>query len=293
MAVSGRVEFDARGRAGVMGQPVFDTGPATAFVAVPLVRETRRTFDILGRPVRTATPDGGVTTIAYGFGTLDGVTRLQKRVTDANGKSKVHFISVREEILGIQETNTLGGAPRTLLTEYAYNPLSELVAVLDAKENLTKGTYDTTGELISLESPDNGRTEYLYDRSGNLGAKETGNLRAAGNLVRYQYRFNRLEGIDYPNSVDITITYGDRGLPSTAPGASFSAPTNRGPRSSSTESSARWCAATRTSPRRPATPASRPACCTRSTASNGRCRSRIPTARWCDTTMTTAATSRR
>ena len=86
--------------------------------------------------------------------------------------------------------------------------------VVDAKENTTTTVYDTLGQMVSLDNPDTGRTEHRYDLSGNLAAKETANLRAAGQLIRYQYRFNRLEGIDYPDSPDVAYVYGD-------PGAAF------------------------------------------------------------------------
>src|SRR6266542_2710536 len=79
------------------------------------------------------------------------------------------------------------------------------------KGNTTSATYDTRGQLIVLDSPDSRRTEYRYDLGGNLAAKETANLRATGDLIRYEYNFGRLERIHYPQSPAVIYVYGDPG----------------------------------------------------------------------------------
>src|SRR5205814_1673277 len=60
---------------------------------------------------------------------------------------------------------------------------------------------------------DTGRVEYRYDLAGNLGAKETPNLRASGQLIRriYQANSDRLTDIVYPTSAGVHFTYGPTG----------------------------------------------------------------------------------
>src|SRR5262249_39246012 len=96
----------------------------------------------------------------------------------------------------------------------------ELLQVEDPTRNaanLTTATYDSLGNMVFLMSPDSGQTEWRYDLSGRLGAKETANLRAAKQLVKYTYEFNRLKTIVYPPATAfqgatglVTSTYGTK-----------------------------------------------------------------------------------
>ncbi|WP_437589181.1 hypothetical protein [Sorangium sp. So ce1000] len=82
------------------------------------------------------------------------------------------------------------------MTRYQHNPLGELVRVTDARDNATTATYDSVGRMVTLVSPDAGRTEWRYDLAGNLRAKQTAELAARGQLIQYEYDFNRLRRID-------------------------------------------------------------------------------------------------
>jgi RHS repeat-associated protein len=215
MSVSGRVRFDPRGRVAAQGQAIFVPGSSnTTFVDVPALRETTYDHDLLGRVLRLTTPDSAATVSAYGFATLDGTPRLSRRVTDPTGKVHVEYRTVHEEMVAVEQTNTIAGTPRTLVTRYEFDPMDQLVRVVDANENVTRASYDTIGQMISLESPDAGRTTYRYDLSGNIAARETANLRARNALIRYEYEFNRLLAVRYPDSAPVVYTYG-------APGAAF------------------------------------------------------------------------
>jgi RHS repeat-associated protein len=211
MAVSGAVTFDARGQVASTGQPTFDTGPATSYVAAPPEHPTSYRHDVLSRLTEVDAPGVGPTRFAYGVEALDGIVRLRKTTTDAQGKVHKVLTSVRDETVAVIERNTIAGARKTLVTRYAYNPLSELVRVIDAKGNTTAAAYDTLGQRVAVDSPDSGRIEYRFDLSGNMAAKETANLRARGELIRYEYTYNRLDAIDYPESEDVTYVYGEPG----------------------------------------------------------------------------------
>ncbi|WP_437990606.1 hypothetical protein [Sorangium sp. So ce145] len=75
---------------------------------------------------------------------------------------------------------------------------------------MTTAAYDTLGRMVTLTSPDMGRTEWRYDRSGNVGARQTAKLLAEGanKLIRYEYDYNRLRRVNYPDSTDVTYVYG-------------------------------------------------------------------------------------
>ena len=147
--------------------------------------------------------------ISYGSAVLDGQTQLDKIVKDPQGKVRTEFLSPRNEVLAVQETNRVGaafpnGTGTVLTTRYTYDPLSQLIQVKDASANgnLTKAGYDSIGHLVLLVSPDAGQTEMRFDQSGRLAAKETALLRSKGLMVKYTYDINRLKTVVYPPALD-------------------------------------------------------------------------------------------
>jgi RHS repeat-associated protein len=213
MRVSGSVEFDAKGRLAAQGQPVFDDSPANRFVDVAARNPTTFSYDALDRVRAVRFSYGAVTRIDYAFGALDGLDRFLTVRTDPNGRITRFYRDVWDNALGVEQTNTIAGARKTLVTRYAYDALSQLTTATDAKGNATRLEYDTLGRRVTVDSPDLGRTESRFDPAGNLKARITANLAAAGQQIRYLYTFDRLEGIDYPQSPDVTFTYGGPGAP--------------------------------------------------------------------------------
>ncbi|HSF43824.1 MAG TPA: SpvB/TcaC N-terminal domain-containing protein [Thermoanaerobaculia bacterium] len=211
--VSGRLEFDARGRVAAEGQPVFDDGPVHRYAEVPQKNPTRMEHDVLDRARVIRFPHGAETRIDYGFGSLDGVERFLRTRTDGNGRAARAYFDVEQELLATEQPNTIGGARKSLVTRYGYDALSQLLSVTDPKGNATRLEWDTLGHNVVLDSPDAGRTEYRWDLAGNLGAKITANLAARGRQIRYLYTFNRLDRIDYPESPDVVFTWGGPGAP--------------------------------------------------------------------------------
>jgi RHS repeat-associated protein len=213
MRVSGRIDFDALGRVAAQGQPVFDTGSPSTFVNVPSLNPTRVTYDVLNRVVQASFPQGAVTGMSYGFGTLDGVEYLAHTRTDANGRATLFYDDVQGRVIGVQQNNTIAGAQRTLITRYAYDALQQLTGVTDQKGNVTQLEYDTLGRRVALTTPDSGRTEMRYTLAGDLGAKITANLAAQGQQIRYLRTFHRLTSTVYPVTPSVVYTYGGPGAP--------------------------------------------------------------------------------
>jgi RHS repeat-associated protein len=211
--VSGHVEFDAMGRTIKQYYPVTEPlGTDGSFnPASDSVTPTVTVYDVLDRTVQTTLPDTTTTSIEYGFGSdRNGVNQFKTTVTDANKKTKESYRDVRELITSVAEHNK--GA--TLWTSYSYDPLKQITEVSDAKGNLTRATYDNLGRRTSLSNPDTGKTVTVYDTASNVVQKITANLAASGKAINYDYEYNRLIAIHYPDykGNDVAYTYGAAGL---------------------------------------------------------------------------------
>ena len=133
------------------------------------------------------------TTTSYTFGALGNSPLCAKTtVVDPMGNSKESYKDVHDRIIAVVEHN--GAA---IATTYAYDPLGEITDVWDNKGNHTAVFYDEVGNRTEIDNPDSGNTIYNYDANGNLINKFTANH----NKITYNYLFNRLIGIDYPNSL--------------------------------------------------------------------------------------------
>jgi RHS repeat-associated protein len=149
---------------------------------------------------------------SYGFKLdRDGVPRFHTLSIDANGNESESFKDVRERITSILQHNP-ESAQDDIWTSYYYNAVNELVQVKDDQYNVTQAIYDLSGRRTHLYNPDAGWTESRYDNSGNLVQKITANLRAEAKAITYDYDFNRLTNINYPNNTvnNVTYTYGNQ-----------------------------------------------------------------------------------
>lgn len=213
--VSGHQTFDFVGRTIEQYYPVTEPlGQQGKFnPEIDAIRPTVTTYDVLDRTTTITIPDLTATTMAYGFGSdRDGQLQFLTRVTDANGMVKESFRDVNEQITAVKEFN----AGQTIWTSYAYDALNQIVRVNDDKNNQTLALYDNLGRRTHLNSPDAGLTETIYDLASNVTQKITANLRNEGKTITYDYTYNRLNKILYPNfpGNNVTYTYG-------APGAAF------------------------------------------------------------------------
>ncbi|AUX27827.1 uncharacterized protein SOCEGT47_084250 [Sorangium cellulosum] len=223
MTVSGRLEFDERGRRKAQGHPVFSTEAATVLVDTPAMSPecdddlfTRWEYDVLGRVTRLTTPADPEdverscveVNTSYGFGPdQDGVLRFRTTVTAPDDAMTVQHRDVMDRVVEmIERANPADGTP--ILTQYRYNAVSDLVEVEDAEGNVTTATYDTLGRMVSLDSPDAGLIEWAYDRVGNLREKQTAKLRELSQRITYEYDFNRLRQVTCPTSTARVYTYG-------------------------------------------------------------------------------------
>jgi RHS repeat-associated protein len=209
MSVSGRITYDAFGRAVNQYYPVTEPlGRHGMFnPAIDAIAPTVTDYDVLDRVTRTVLPDSTFVTLRYGFGAdRRGLPQFQTVATDANGKQKVSYRDVQEQITAVQEFNQ----GQTIWTSYAYDPLKQIVDVTDDRNHRTQAQYDNLGRRIALNNPDTGLTTSEYDLAGNLIAKVTANLRSQNKAIAYTYDHSRLVKVAYPNfpGNDIAYTYG-------------------------------------------------------------------------------------
>jgi RHS repeat-associated protein len=223
MIVSGQVIFDAFGRTVQQRYPT--TEQKSSEVANGIFNTvadaeppTLTSLDVLDRAIRITIPDGTFTTHAYGFGTdRSGATQFETVVTDANvnaglrGAVKRTYRDVRQLVTSVKDLNNAGA--QTIWTSYSYDALKQIVQAVDDKLNLTNVSYDNLGRRTAIDNPDTGRTEIQYDLASNVTKKITANLRLQARSNDYNYDFNRLTSITYPNfpGNNVTYTYGAAG----------------------------------------------------------------------------------
>jgi RHS repeat-associated protein len=214
MTVSGRVLFDHAGRTVQQFYPVVEAkGTNTTFnTGFDSIAPTRTRFDVLDRPLHVDLPDGTATQMAYSFGAdRAGVMQFRTTVTDANGRQKHTYRDVRTLITTVQEFNQ----GSTVWTSYAYDPLRQIVQVVDDKGNVTRAAYDHFGRRTVIDSPDSGRTETVYDLASNPVARITATLRAQGRQITLDHDHTRLVAVNYPNhpANNLRYEYGPSGAP--------------------------------------------------------------------------------
>jgi YD repeat-containing protein len=192
-SVSGHVKFDAMGRVAVEGQAFFAPGPAFAFTDGTPLYPKKLAYDELGRTVFTVETiektaghmDGKAeTSIAYGFGNAGGsILRRAATVTDPEGKVRVVFRDPADRVVGVEEQDA--GGHETVLG------------------------YDLLGRRTSIDNPDTGEIGFAYDAAGNLVERTD----AKSQTTSYEYVFDQLRKIDYPDGTDVTYEYGPPGAP--------------------------------------------------------------------------------
>ncbi|WP_283949355.1 MULTISPECIES: SpvB/TcaC N-terminal domain-containing protein [Sulfurimonadaceae] len=213
MVVSGHIVFDSFGRTVAVYYPVSEmpASKETFNTDIDNIAPTRTHYDILDRKTLTTLPDGATLANAYDFGAdRQGVMRFHTLRIDANGNEAENFKDVRNRITSVLQHNPLA-EQEDIWTSYSYNAVNELISVLDDKENLTQAVYDLAGRRTDISNPDTGLIKSVYDAAGNVIEKITPNLRATGKSISYEYDYNRLSHIAYPENPqnNATYTYGD------------------------------------------------------------------------------------
>jgi RHS repeat-associated protein len=195
VSVSGRTVYDALGRAHKAYYPVSEApGNELKFnpsfdAQAPTVTE----YDALDRAVSVTLPDGRVTVSAYG---LDKANRLlATTVTDPAGGRSASFAAGSGRQVRAEQ---YGGPAGTVTTLFEYDAIDEPVRVTDPVGGVSSTEYDMAGRPTRTVHPAAGEQRLSYDAVGNVLAKTTANLAAKGQQITYQYDYNRLTDVHYP-----------------------------------------------------------------------------------------------
>ena len=94
--------------------------------------------------------------------------------------------------------------PFTSIKHYG---IQSLVRVTDTEGNVTTSTYDMGDRRTEVNHPASGITSFTYDALGNVLTKQTANLAKEGKFITYDYDYQRLTGINYPDHPENNVKY--------------------------------------------------------------------------------------
>ncbi|MBO4689911.1 MAG: RHS repeat-associated core domain-containing protein [Paludibacteraceae bacterium] len=197
VVTSGRVEYDAFGRAVAVFYPTVDNAPVESFsVAIDTVAPTETEYDVLDRPVKVRYPDATEKDISYrvvGHTVVTAVSDAWRHVTEShvNGSGQtVRSVQVREN-------------GDRLTTSFGYDGIGRLVSVRDAEGNVTTSVYDMADRRLRVTHPASGETVFTYDALGNVLTRRT----ASGDTISYLYELGRLKDVLYPKHPEYNVHY--------------------------------------------------------------------------------------
>ena len=204
MIVSGRNMYDAFGRVAKAFYPTTEgTGSKSTFnKSFDNVSPTVTVYDVLDRATSVTLPDNSTTTTAY---TVDnGTHALVATVTDAlHNVQATHTNGSGKTLKTIQKS----GPDGEITTSFEYDGIQRLVRVTDTEGNVTTSTYDMGDRRTEVNHPASGITSFTYDALGNVLTKQTANLAKEGKFITYDYDYQRLTGISYPDHPENNVKY--------------------------------------------------------------------------------------
>ena len=162
-------------------------------------------FDELDRPVLSTFIDGSEVSMQYKIDTEEqtGKTTLVCTTTDAEGRISNTYTDALGRTIATE--NIVNGEPIRVVN--TYDALSRVVEVLHPNEHISTYKYDMLGNIIETKTPDAGTVTAEYTPQGQILSRTTAN----GEVVSYNYNFERLKSVAYslhPND-SIVYTYGD------------------------------------------------------------------------------------
>lgn len=204
MIVSGRNVYDAFGRVAKTYYPTTEPlGNKAAFnKAFDNVNPTITAYDVLDRAIKVTLPDNAETKTTYSMERSSHA--LVTSVKDALGNVQTtHTSGSGKTLKSIQES----GPDGAIATTFEYDGIQRLVRVTDADGNMTTSTYDMGDRRTEVNHPASGKTTFTYDALGNVTSKQTANLAGEGKSITYDYDYNRLTGINYPDHPENNVKY--------------------------------------------------------------------------------------
>ena len=135
-----------------------------------------------------------------------------------NNGSHALVTTVTDALHNVQATHTNGsgktvktiqksGPDGEITTSFEYDGIQRLVRVTDTEGNVTTSTYDMGDRRTEVNHPASGITSFTYDALGNVLTKQTANLAKEGKFITYDYDYQRLTGINYPDHPENNVKY--------------------------------------------------------------------------------------
>ncbi|SIN86106.1 toxin TcdB middle/N-terminal domain-containing protein [Agromyces cerinus] len=222
--VSGAVVYDLFGHEAEVYRPTFDTVAQTVYETAtsPAPTKTTHEFNLLDQETVQTEPGARVTATTYGFGDAElsghGVDVQQAVSTDPRGRVTTTSTDIRGNELRMDDQPLDPATPNPLdllppkTATYEYNPLGELLQVVDVAGNATTHTYDGVGNKLTTDTPDGGLVETWFDAEGKVIKEVSPTLREEDVETTYHYELQNLVKVDYPEDTpDVTYTYGEVG----------------------------------------------------------------------------------
>jgi len=153
--------YDAAGRAIEQSLPYFSAGGVPEYVEVD--------HDVLGRVVREARPDGGITQTSYaGSAGQTTVTVTETVKTPGQADTTRAKRSVFDARGLLVSTTDAFGTAEAVTTTYAYDGALNLASVTVDGTEVASMAYDAAGNRISIDEINTGLTTFDYDALGRL-----------------------------------------------------------------------------------------------------------------------------
>jgi RHS repeat-associated protein len=206
LLASGKLVFDAYGRiitTSLSNSCGLDS--LTCYYNYTPTHFDSTSYDVLDRPLIHIAFDQTQVQYQYGFDNdAFGVKRFKTIITDPNSNSATVYANPQ----GLKTSVT---NPLSTVTKFVYDPLGELLESTDPESNVTTYTYDKLGRMTQRVHPDAGTTTYTFDAAGNLLTTQTANLAQSSEQINYEYDYNRLTHVAYPDNPenDVYYEYGD------------------------------------------------------------------------------------
>ncbi|MBN2258683.1 MAG: RHS repeat protein, partial [Anaerolineaceae bacterium] len=167
---------------------------------------TNYVYDALHRITQVSDNAGHAISTSYdAYGDVTSVIDAMGRVTKYEYSDPGRLTRVIENFLAnppyVYDPNATN-----VTTEYSYDILGNLTAVLDANDHITTYNYDNLYRLDTITDPLSHVTDYGYDALGN----RISITRPDGGTTSFAYDLvNRLTGVDYPGGdvPDVSYTY--------------------------------------------------------------------------------------
>ena len=196
------VALDCFGRIKARYKNYIDSNDSAEFVSIDSLRLlSQHSYDILDRPTAVQWQDGAVQTNTYSLGNdAFGKKRLMQIFTDERGCSVRKYTAPQ----GWITTSVLPGNTKTA---FVYDPLGQLLQSTDPDGLSTTYIYDGWGRKRQRNHPDAGVSQWRYDNAGNLISSATQTQINSGTSTNYEYDYNRLSMIHYPQHPQLDVAY--------------------------------------------------------------------------------------